>query len=120
MADLKSMKKDAIVKYILSCENPTNFSSWYVGITGQKPEERKKQHEREKDIICQYFHSWNVFNQEMAQEIEKEIADLGISKFTKDLDIITASEKDSAESGALPEYYVYVYLAVENERAKDK
>ena len=48
MADLKSIIKDEIVKYILSCESTIDPSNWYVGITGQDPNERKKQHESEK------------------------------------------------------------------------
>lgn len=119
MVDLKSITKDAIVKYILSCESTIDPSNWYVGITGQDPNERKKQHESEKNIICQYFKYWDVYKEYIAKEIEDEIADLGVSKFTKDLNpIITASNKDS--SGSEEKHYVYVYLAVENARAKDK
>ncbi|MDD6152780.1 MAG: hypothetical protein PUC11_02400 [Elusimicrobia bacterium] len=115
MADLKSIISNEISEYIGSHKGTTKLSSWYVGITGQDPDKRKKQHESEKNIICQYFKSWNVFQEYTAREIEKEIARAGVSMFTEDLDIVTASA-----SGARPEYYVYVYLAVENERAKDK
>lgn len=115
MADLKSITKDEIVKYICSCESTTNLSSWYVGITGQNPEDRKKQHENEKNIICQHFKFWDVYQEHTAREIEKEIADLGVSKFTRDLNIVTASKNDSSESEEKPKHYVYVYLAVDKE-----
>lgn len=91
-----------IINYIKKI-NVGNLNNWYAGITNNVAE-RKKQHEREKDITCEYLKYWQCKTEDEARQIEQELKDKGIPIYKKNLKIIA--------KGTKPSTIVYVFLAV--------
>lgn len=92
-----------IINYIKKI-NVGNLDNWYAGITNDLVR-RKEEHEREKNITCEYLKGWHCKTEDEARIIEKELDDFGIPTHEKELKIIA-----NKKSG--PKTIVYVFLSV--------
>lgn len=93
---------EEIINYVKQIHK--NLDNWYAGITNDLVR-RKEEHERKKNIKCEYLKGWTCKSEDEARSIEKELEQNGIPTHRKDIEII-ASQKTE------PSTIVYVFLAV--------
>jgi len=97
--------KENVAKFIAYArryDSSAPNKNWYVGITSQDPDTRRKQHENKNHITCEHFRSLVTGqNKEDARELEKELNKVGFAITKKELmEYISESDKD---------YSVYIY-----------
>ncbi len=106
---------NSIITYVKRID--PNFKTnrhWYAGITG-RPEERPREHENTKGILCYHYKSWYVGSKENAKRIEEWLEQQGFTIHAKDLCPIDPKETAGIlEDKHDEEYYVYVFQAVKD------
>jgi NRPS condensation-like uncharacterized protein len=88
-------------------------NSWYVGIS-RDPDTRKRQHEREKGIICEYFRPLvSCVSETDARKLEQRLNSVGFVITSDELEPIAM---EAARTSG--EYHVYIYHAVTNRMSR--
>lgn len=56
----------------------TNNKKWHIGLT-EEPKNIKKEFQKSKEIVCEYFKYWPCKNKTQAKRILKELEPLGFT-----------------------------------------